>query len=162
MIKVLVIAHNLCWDIGDLNCFQVLILDPVEFDFNQNRYVEYPISEILQMIGRASRPGIDAISKCSFFCHTPRKNYFVKFISEPLAIESNLELYLHDTINSEVVVGNIEAQNDIVDWITWTYMYRRLTQNPNYYNLSGKTGEHLNDHLSELIEKTCDDLVKSK
>jgi pre-mRNA-splicing helicase BRR2 len=137
-------------------------MDPVVFDHNQNRYVEYPISEILQMIGRASRPELDTNSKCVFFCHTPKKNYFVKFISEPLPVESNLELYLHDAINAEVSVQNIESSQDIIDWVTWSYMYRRLVQNPNYYNLNGKSGQHINDHLSELIEKTVEDLVKSK
>ena len=161
-LRLLVITHDLWWEVGNLYCFQVLILDPVEFDYLQNRYVEYPMSEILQMIGRASKPDESNKNKWSFFCHTPKKNYFVKFISEPLPIESNLEIYLHDTINSEVVVENIQSSQDIIDWITWTFMYRRLVQNPNYYNLSGKTGQHVNDHLSELIERTVEELSKSK
>jgi pre-mRNA-splicing helicase BRR2 len=160
-LKALVVVHNLCWEVGDLSCYMTLIMDPVEFDFTQNRYVEYPISEILQMIGRASRPDLDTNSKCLFFCHTPKKDYFHKFISEPIPVESNLEYYLHETINSEVVVENIESTQDVIDWITWTFMYRRLVQNPNFYNLSGKTGQHVNDHLSELIERVIDDLTES-
>jgi pre-mRNA-splicing helicase BRR2 len=86
----------------------------------------------------------------------------VKFITEPLPVESNLELYLNDTLNAEISVGNIESSQDVMDWITWSYMYRRLVQNPNYYNLEGKTGQHINDHLSELIEKTISELEESK
>lgn len=41
-------------------------------------------------------------------------------------------------------------------------MYRRLTQNPNYYNLQGVTHRHLSDHLSELVENTLSDLEQSK
>lgn len=41
-------------------------------------------------------------------------------------------------------------------------MYRRISMNPNYYNLSGKTGQHINDHLSELIETTVEELEKAK
>ena len=41
-------------------------------------------------------------------------------------------------------------------------MYRRISQNPNYYNLAGKTGQHINDFLSELIEQTVEDLQKAK
>eukprot|EP00962_Isochrysis_galbana_P054012 scaffold25509_cov56-Isochrysis_galbana.AAC.1 len=37
-------------------------------------------------------------------------------------------------------------------------MYRRLTQNPNYYNLQGTSHRHLSDHLSELVESTLSDL----
>ena len=41
-------------------------------------------------------------------------------------------------------------------------MYRRLTSNPNYYNLEGVSGSHINDHLSELVENTLETLQKSK
>lgn len=161
MLKVLVVVHGMCWEVGNLNSYMTIILDPVEYDYTQSRCVEYPMSEILQMIGRASRPGIDSTSRCEFFCHTPLKDYFYKFIAEPLPVESNLEHVLHDTINAEVVVENIESQQDVIDWITWTFMYRRLVQNPNYYNLSGKTGNHINDHLSELIERAVNELSES-
>ena len=162
IIKALVIVHDMCWEVGDLNWYMSIILDPVTYDYVQGRYIEYPMSEILQMIGRASRIENDVSnSRWEFFCHTPLKDYFYKFIAEPLPVESNLEHVLHDTINSEVVVETILSQQDVIDWITWTFMYRRLIQNPNYYNLNGKTGTHINDHLSELIEKTVDELVES-
>lgn len=41
-------------------------------------------------------------------------------------------------------------------------MYRRLAPNPNYYNLSGRTPQHINDFLSQLIEETVEDLQASK
>jgi pre-mRNA-splicing helicase BRR2 len=69
---------------------------------------------------------------------------------------------LHDNFNAEVVAGVIENKQDAVDYLTWTFMYRRLTQNPNYYNLQGVSHRHLSDHLSELVENTLADLEKSK
>lgn len=41
-------------------------------------------------------------------------------------------------------------------------MCRRLTQNPNYYNLHGTSHRHLSDHLSDLVENTLSDLANSK
>ena len=38
-------------------------------------------------------------------------------------------------------------------------MYRRLAPNPNYYNLSGRTPQHINDFLSQAVEDTVEDLV---
>ena len=41
-------------------------------------------------------------------------------------------------------------------------MYRRLAPNPNFYNLGGRTAQHINDFLSQLVEDTVDDLVSTK
>jgi pre-mRNA-splicing helicase BRR2 len=41
-------------------------------------------------------------------------------------------------------------------------MYRRLVPNPNFYNLGGRSAQHINDFLSQLIEDTIEDLVEAK
>jgi pre-mRNA-splicing helicase BRR2 len=69
---------------------------------------------------------------------------------------------LHDHLNAEIVSQIIETKHDAIDWITWTFYYRRLTKNPNYYNLQGTTGDHINDHLSELLETTIEELEKAQ
>lgn len=64
-------------------------------------------------------------------------------------------------------VITVVAANLTIDWafqdiLTWTYFYRRMTQNPNYYNLHNVSHQHLSDHLSELVETTLQDLVDSQ
>ena len=56
----------------------------------------------------------------------------------------------------------IENKQDAVDYLTWTFLYRRMTQNPNYYNMQGVTYRHLSDHLSEMVENTLAELEHSK
>jgi pre-mRNA-splicing helicase BRR2 len=60
------------------------------------------------------------------------------------------------------VTQNVSNKQDAVDFLTWTFFYRRIAQNPNYYNLQGVTHRHISDHLSELIESTLSDLSKSR
>jgi pre-mRNA-splicing helicase BRR2 len=81
---------------------------------------------------------------------------------EALPVESHLQHFLHDNFNAEVVARVIENKQDAVDYLTWSFMYRRLPQNPNYYNLQGVSHRHLSDHLSELVENTLSDLEASK
>lgn len=73
-----------------------------------------------------------------------------------------MHYFLHDNFNAEIVATVIENKQDAVDYLTWSFMYRRLTQNPNYYNLQGVSHRHLFDHLSELVENTSNDLQVSK
>ena len=94
-------------------------------------------------------------------CHTPRKEYYKKFLFEPLPIESHLDATLHDTLAAEIVTQTIQNKQDAVDYITWSFYYRRLTQNPNYYNMTGVTHRHISDHLSDLVESVLSDLEES-
>ncbi|KAL0409431.1 UNVERIFIED_CONTAM: DExH-box ATP-dependent RNA helicase DExH12 [Sesamum radiatum] len=116
----------------------------------------------IQMMGHASRPLVDNSGKCVILCHAPRKEYYKKFLYEAFPVESHLHHYLHDNLNAEVVVGVIQNKQDAVDYLTWTFMYRRLTQNPNYYNLQGVSHRHLSDHLSSSWRNTISDLEASK
>jgi pre-mRNA-splicing helicase BRR2 len=52
-------------------------------------------------------------------------------------------------------VGTITNKQEAVDWLTYTFFYRRLPQNPNYYNMMGRSHRHIRDHLSELVEDVC-------
>lgn len=70
-------------------------------------------------------------------CQSSKKDFFKKFLYEPLPVESHLDHCLHDHFNAEIVTKTIENKQDAVDYLTWTFLYRRMTQNPNYYNLQG-------------------------
>lgn len=43
---------------------------------------DYPVTDLLQMMGRASRPDIDDAGRCVLMCHAPRKEYYKKFLFE--------------------------------------------------------------------------------
>ena len=71
-------------------------------------------------------------------CHAPRKEYYKKFLFEAFPVESHLDHALADHMAAEVVTGTVRSKQDAVDYLTWTFLYRRLAQNPNYYNLQAR------------------------
>ncbi|KAF7817694.1 DExH-box ATP-dependent RNA helicase DExH12 [Senna tora] len=160
-IQVCVLSSSLCWGVT-LSAHLVVVMGTQFYDGRENAQTDYPVTDLLQMMGHASRPLIDNSGKCVILCHAPRKEYYKKFLYEAFPVESHLHHFLHDNINAEIVAGIIENKQDAVDYLTWTFMYRRLTQNPNYYNLQGVSHRHLSDHLSELVENTLNDLEASK
>ena len=67
--------------------------------------------------------------------HEPKKSFYKKFLYEPFPVESSLPDCLHDHFNAEIVGGTLTSKQDAVDYLTWTYFFRRLVQNPTYYDL---------------------------
>ncbi|GLU00131.1 hypothetical protein SLE2022_175230 [Rubroshorea leprosula] len=160
-IQVCVMSSSLCWGVP-LSAHLVVVMGTQYYDGRENAHTDYPVTDLLQMMGHASRPLLDNSGKCVILCHAPRKEYYKRFLHEAFPVESHLHHFLHDNFNAEAVAGVIENKQDAVDYLTWTFMYRRLTQNPNYYNLQGVSHRHLSDHLSELVENTLSDLESSK
>ncbi len=62
----------------DLSAHMVVIPGTEAYDGAAQRYVDYPITDLLQMIGRASRPKVDQTAKAVVYCHTPRKDVYKK------------------------------------------------------------------------------------
>jgi len=160
-IQVVVVSRNLAWGLS-LIAHLVVVMDTQFYDGRNHAYEDYPVTDVLQMVGRANRPLKDTEGKAVILCQSSKKDFFKKFLYEPLPVESHLDHCLHDHFNAEIVTRTIENKQDAVDYLTWTFIYRRMTQNPNYYNLQGVTHRHLSDHLSELVENTLQDLEQSK
>ncbi|KAI0088962.1 Sec63-domain-containing protein [Irpex rosettiformis] len=161
-IQVLIASKDTAWSLP-VASYMVIIMGVQYYEGKEHRYVDYPVMDVLQMMGRACRPSEDERSRCVLMCQQTRKDFYKKFLAEGLPIESHLPTHmLHDYFLAEIAVKTIENKQDAMDILTWTYFYRRMTQNPNYYNLHNVSHQYLSDHLSELVENTLSDLVNSK
>ena len=63
--------------------FKIVLNIVILFD----RYVDYPVTDVLHMIGRANRPLLDDSGKAVILCQASKKEFFKKFLYEPLPIE---------------------------------------------------------------------------
>ncbi|KFY16944.1 hypothetical protein V491_05161 [Pseudogymnoascus sp. VKM F-3775] len=160
-IQVLVASRDVCWEL-DCTAHLVIVMGTQYFEGREHRYVDYPLSEVLQMFGKATRPLEDSISRGVLMVPAVKRNYYKKFLAEALPIESHLQVVLHDAFVSEISTNMIESADDAINWTTFTYFYRRLLANPSYYSLTDTSHEGLSAHLSELVETTLKDLSDSK
>jgi pre-mRNA-splicing helicase BRR2 len=160
-IQVMLASRDVCWEIT-FTAHLVIVMGTQFFEGREHRYIDYAISEILQMFGRATRPGVDKIGKGVLMVPAVKREYYKKFLNEALPIESHLQVYLHDAFVTEVSTKTIASTQDAVDWTTYTYFYRRLLANPSYYGLNDISHEGLSTHLSELVENTLKELTEAK
>jgi len=158
VLQVLVCPVDLCWKTPCV-AHLVVIMGTECFDGRENRHVDYPVVDLLHMMGRHET---DSSGKCVLMCHAPKKDYLKKLLYNPLPVESHLDSYLHDHFNSEIVTKSIETMQDAVDYLTWTFLYRRLPKNPTYYGLRGTSNVYISEHLSEMVEAVLGDLEESK
>lgn len=160
-IQVMLVSRDSCWEV-ESTAHLVIVMGTQFFEGREHRYIDYPISEILQMFGKAGRTGEDKVAKGVLMVPAVKREYYKKFLNEALPIESHLQVFLHDAFVAEISAKTIESTQDAVDWSTYTYFYRRLLANPSYYGLTDTSHEGLSAHLSELIETTLKDLVDAK
>ncbi|XP_025075139.1 activating signal cointegrator 1 complex subunit 3 [Pogonomyrmex barbatus] len=159
-IQVLITTATLAWGVN-FPAHLVVIKGTEYYDGKLKRYVDMPITDVLQMMGRAGRPQFDNSGVAVVLVHDLKKNFYKKFLYEPFPVESSLMEVLPDHINAEIVAGTIKNKQEFLDYLTWTYYFRRLMKNPNYYGLDVLEPECINEYLSKLVEVTVKSLMDS-
>lgn len=157
-IQILIATSTLAWGVN-LPAHLVVIKGTEFYDKKLNRYVDMPITDVLQMMGRAGRPQFDNEGVACVFVHDVKKNFYKKFLYDPFPVESSLLAVLPDHINAEIVAGTMSTKQGVLDYLTWTYFFRRLLRNPSYYNLEATETADINHFLSSLIQNTLDTLM---
>jgi activating signal cointegrator complex subunit 3 len=159
-LQILIATSTLAWGVN-FPAHLVIVKGTEFYDGKTKSYVDFPITDVLQMIGRAGRPQYDTEGVAQVLCHEPKKSFYRKFLYDPFPVESSLHKQLHAHINAEIVSGTISTRQDAVDYLTWTYLFRRLVKNPSYYGVEDPSPKALTVFLSNLINKILYDLEQS-
>ncbi|KAK2570728.1 Activating signal cointegrator 1 complex subunit 3 [Acropora cervicornis] len=148
-IQILIATSTLAWGVN-FPAHLVVVKGTEYYDGKTRRYVDFPITDVLQMMGRAGRPQYDDHGVAVILVHDIKKHFYKKFLYEPFPVESSLLEVLPDHLNAEIVAGTITSKQDAMDYLTWTYFFRRLLMNPSYYELEDTENESVNKFLSGL------------
>lgn len=159
-IQVLIATATLAWGVN-LPAHLVIIKGTEFFDGKLKRYVDMPITDVLQMMGRAGRPQFGNEGIACVFVHDVKKNFYKKFLYDPFPVESSLLEVLPDHVNAEIVAGTVQTKQGVLDYLTWTYFFRRLLRNPAYYNLEDVEQAQVNHFLSTLVQRVLDILIRA-
>ncbi|AAS54603.1 AGR113Wp [Eremothecium gossypii ATCC 10895] len=138
----------------------VIIMGTQYYEPREHRYVNYPVADVLEIVGTA-QGNADYPGKVILMTTHDMKAYYKNFLNESLPTESYMLYYLHDGLINDIATSVIESKQDCVDWITFTYFYRRIHANPSFYGVKDTSPLGISAYLTGLVQDTLDDLVDS-
>lgn len=167
-IQVLVATSTLAWGVN-LPAHLVVVKGTQFFDAKVEGYVDMDLTDVLQMLGRAGRPQFDTSGIARIFTQDAKKAFYKHFLHTGFPVESSLHKVLDNHLGAEVSAGTITTKQDALDYLTWTFFFRRLHKNPSYYGLEISAEEHNTstaqemaaDFMIETVDKSLGELAES-
>lgn len=119
---------------------------------------DYFLTDVLEMVGCCKGGHGSMVLMCTA---ASRIEYYSHFLTNAMPVESVLAHTLHDPFLHEISTRTINTKQDCVDWLTYTFFYRRLAQNPSFYALEDTSHLGVSEYLSEVVESVVDDLEQA-
>lgn len=89
--------------------------------------------------------------------------FYKHFLNVGFPVESSLHKVLDDHLGAEITSGSITNKQEALDFLSWTFLFRRAHHNPTYYGIEEDTSTAgVSEHLSLLIDTTLENLEKSQ
>ncbi|KAI1304494.1 Sec63 Brl domain-containing protein [Xylaria venustula] len=168
-IQILVATSTLAWGVN-LPAHLVVVKGTQFYDAKIEGYKDMDLTDVLQMLGRAGRPQFDNSGVARIFTQDAKKDFYKHFLHTGFPVESSLHTVLDNHLCAEVSAETIITKQDALDYLTWTFFFRRLHKNPSYYGLEISAEEHntvaaqqqANDFMVDMVNKSLDELALSK
>ncbi|WP_418281395.1 DEAD/DEAH box helicase [Halorubrum sp. DTA98] len=149
-IKFLFSTSTLAWGVN-LPARCVVIRDTKYHDPLEGETDISPL-DVLQMLGRAGRPGYDDVGYGWVVCDRGDADKYRTLLREGKEIESRLAAELESHLNAEISMGTIRGVADVMDWLETTFYYVRARSKPDEYDYGG---------LRDRVRETLDSLVSN-
>ena len=108
--------------------------------------------DVLQMLGRAGRPGYDDVGYGWVVCDRGDADTYRELLREGKPIESRLAAELPAHLNAEVAMGTIRGLDDVMAWLETTFYYVRARSEPEAYSFDGLR-DRVRGTLESLVEE---------
>jgi len=153
-IQLLFSTSTLAWGVN-LPARCVVIRDTKYHDPLEGEVDMSPL-DVLQMLGRAGRPGYDDRGYAWVVCDRSDADKYRRLLRDGKPIESRLADDLEAHLNAEVALGTVESVPDALDWLETTFYWvraRSAAASP------GTTGYDSAEAIRERVRETIAGLV---
>lgn len=159
-IQILIATSTLAWGVN-LPAYLVIIKGTQFFDAKIEAYKDMDLTDVLQMMGRAGRPAFDTSGVAMVFTKESTKPFYKYFLNSGFPVESSLHKVLDDHLGAEITARTIKSRQDALDFLTWTFLFRRIHYNPTYYGIEDVTDSGINKWLVDLVDTSIKNLFES-
>ena len=108
--------------------------------------------DVLQMLGRAGRPGYDDAGYAYVVCDAADADKYRKLLRDGKEIDSHLAADLDTHLNAEIAMGTIRDVGDVMDWLETTFGFVRA-KNGHVTDAVENLREEVRETLSELRDR---------
>ena len=156
-LRVLIVPRDACWALP-VRATTVVVMGTqyLHVTDEERQMRDYALEELVRMQGRAVRH--DGAGHFHLFCQVESKDTFLRFLNDGLPLESKLlqtgvlRAWYHDRRKD----GSIADKQQAVDALSFTFLARRLTSNPVYYDCSSTS---INELLSRVVDSLDEEVA---
>jgi replicative superfamily II helicase len=149
-IQLLFSTSTLAWGVN-LPARCVVIRDTKLHDPLEGE-VDMSSLDILQMLGRAGRPGYDDAGYAHIVCDGADADRYRQLLVDGKPIESRLAAELDTHLNAEIALGVVDDIEDVMAWLETTFYYARAASAPGQYDDSDSLRTRVSDTLERLVD----------
>ncbi|WP_299236099.1 DEAD/DEAH box helicase [Natronomonas sp.] len=149
-IQLLFSTSTLAWGVN-LPARCVVIRDTKLHDPLEGEVDMSPL-DILQMLGRAGRPGYDDAGYAHVVCDGADAEKYRRLLRDGKPIESRLAEELDSHLNAEIALGVVDDIEDVMGWLETTFYYARAQSAPDRYDDSASLRDRVSATLQRLVD----------
>ena len=149
-IQLLFSTSTLAWGVN-LPARCVVIRDTKLHDPLEGEVDMSPL-DILQMLGRAGRPGYDDAGYAHVVCDGADAERYRQLLADGKPIESRLAEELDSHLNAEIALGVVDDIEDVMGWLETTFYYARAASAPDQYDDAASLRDRVSATLKRLVD----------
>ncbi|CCM04831.1 uncharacterized protein FIBRA_07024 [Fibroporia radiculosa] len=150
LVRVLIVPRDSCW-IVPVRAATVVVMGTqyLHVTEKERQLRDYGLEELVRMQGLAVRH--NGAGHFHLFCQAESKDTAIRFLNDGLPLESKLldTDILRQWYRDRREDGTISNKQQAVDMLSFTFLARRLSSNPVYYDGSATS---INELLSRIVD----------
>lgn len=157
LLRVLIVPRDACWALPVRAATVVVVGTQYLHVTDEERQMrDYALEDLVRMQGRAVRH--DGAGHFHLFCQVESKDTFLRFLNDGLPLESKLLQtdVLRAWYRDRRKDGTIADKQQAVEALSFTFLARRLTSNPMYYDCSSTS---VNELLSRVVDSLDEEVA---